>query len=54
MKVKGLKYKIEKSFFGKTQIDYLGFWVTRKGVKLIDKNTTNKQYGPADLSKEST
>ena len=35
LKVKGLKYNIEKYFFGKTEIEYLGFWVTR-GVKPIN------------------
>ena len=33
MKGKGLKYNIENSFFGKTKIEYLGFWVTRDGIK---------------------
>ena len=25
------------SFFGETEIEYLGFWVTRDGVKRKDK-----------------
>ena len=33
MKGKGLKYNSENSFFGKTEIEYLGFWVTRNDVK---------------------
>ena len=33
LKEKGLKYNIEKSFFGKTEMEYLGFWVTRNGEK---------------------
>ena len=31
-----LKCNIEKSFFGKTEMEYLGFWVTHDGVKPID------------------
>ena len=27
-----LKCNIEKSFFGKTGMEYLGFWVTRNGI----------------------
>ena len=37
LKVKGLKYNIEKSFFRQTEIEFLGFWVTRDGVKPINK-----------------
>ena len=37
MKEKKLKCNIEKSFFGKTEMEYLGFWVTRDGIKLINK-----------------
>ena len=33
MKVNGLKYNIEKSFFKQTEMKYLGFWVTQYGVK---------------------
>ena len=36
LKGEGLKCNIEKSFFRKTEIEYLGFWVTHNGVKLID------------------
>ena len=38
LKVKGLKCNIENSFFGQTEMEYLGFWVTRNGVKPIHKN----------------
>ena len=34
---KGIKCNIEKSFFRKTKMDYLGFWVTRDVIKPIDK-----------------
>ena len=37
LKGKGLKCNIEKSFFGKTEMEYLGFWVTRNGVKPINR-----------------
>ena len=36
-KRKGLKCNIENSFFRKTEIEYLGFWVTRNGVKPINR-----------------
>ena len=35
LKGKGLKCNIEKSFFGQTEMEYLGFWVTRDGAKPI-------------------
>ena len=37
LKVKGLKCNIEKSFFGQTKMEYLGFGVTCNDVKHIDK-----------------
>ena len=37
LKGKGLKYNIENSFFGKTEMEYLGFWVTRNGIKPINR-----------------
>ena len=33
LKVKGLKCNTEKSFFRQTEMEYLGFWATRDGVK---------------------
>ena len=39
LKGKGLKCNIENSFFGKTEMEYLVFWVTRYDVK-----PTNKKY----------
>ena len=35
---KGLKCNIEKSLFGQIEMEYLGFWVTRDGVKPINKD----------------
>ena len=32
-----LKCNIEKSFFRKTQMEYLGFWVTRNGIHPVKK-----------------
>ena len=37
MKEKELKCNIEKSFFEKNEMEYLGFWVTRDGVKPIHR-----------------
>ena len=36
-KVKGLKYNIENSFFRQPKTEHLGFWVTRDGAKIMDK-----------------
>ena len=38
MKGKELKYNIEKYFFGKTRREPFGFWVSRDGVKSINRN----------------
>ena len=37
LKEKVLKYNIEKSFFGKTEMEYLGLWVTHDSFKLINR-----------------
>ena len=29
----GLKVNCEKSFFGRTETEYLGFWITQKGIR---------------------
>ena len=39
LKGSGIKCNIEKSLLGKTEIKYLGFWVTCDGVKPINKKT---------------
>ena len=36
LKGKWLKCNIEKSSFGQTKKEYLGFWVTRDGIKPIN------------------
>ena len=33
----GLKVNAKKSFFGKAELEYLGFWITRTGVQPIPK-----------------
>ena len=33
----GLKVNAEKSFFGKGKLEYLGYWVTRKGIQPLPK-----------------
>ena len=33
----GIHCNIEKSFFGQTDNEYLDFWVTWPGIRLIDK-----------------
>ena len=37
LKKNGLKCNIKKSFFGQTEMEYLGFWVTRTGIQPINK-----------------
>ena len=37
LKYNGLKCNIEKSFFGKTNMEYLDFWVTRNGIRSLNK-----------------
>ena len=54
MNFKGLKYNIGKYFFVKNEMQYLGLWVTRDGIKSIEKNTSNKKYEATDFLKRST
>ena len=37
LKGKGIKCNIEKSLFGQTEMKCLVFWVTRNGVKYMNK-----------------
>ena len=54
VKEKLLKCNIEKSFFGKTEIEYLGFWVTRDGVKPINRKIEAKtNMAPPTSRKEA-
>ena len=33
----GLKVNAVKSFFGRTELEYLGYWITQNGVKPLNK-----------------
>ena len=33
----GLKVNADKSFFGRTKIEYLGFWVSKQGIQPLTK-----------------
>ena len=37
LKSAGLKVNAQKSFFGQSQLEYLGYWVTRDGIQLLAK-----------------
>ena len=38
IKDNGLKFNNKKSFFGQTEMEYLGFWLTWTGIRPINKN----------------
>ena len=40
---KGLKFNIERSFFGQTKLEYLGFVSTHDGIKPINKKTNQQK-----------
>jgi transposase InsO family protein len=49
----GLKINALKSFFGKTEIEYLGFWITRTGIRpLIKKVEAMRNIAPPKTKKE--
>ena len=54
LKEKGLKFNIEKYFFFRTEMGYLGFWVTCDGVKPINKkvNASNENMKQPTYQKE--
>ena len=33
----GLKVNAKKSFFGRSELEYLGYWVTRQGIMPVPK-----------------
>ena len=37
LKEAGLKVNANKSFFGKTELEYLGYWITRNGIQPVPK-----------------
>ena len=51
LKENGLKCKIQDYFFKQTEMEYLGFWVTRYDVKPTDKDTINKNMKPLTSQK---
>ena len=52
LKEKGLKYNIEKSSFEKSEIEYLGFWATREGVRSTEKIEAIVDMAPPGNRKE--
>ena len=45
----GLKVNAVKSFFGRTELEYLGYWITQNGVKPLNKKVeaiTNLSSAP--------
>ena len=32
-----LKFNIKKSLFGKNKMEYMGFWVTQRKIRLVNK-----------------
>ena len=40
----GLKVNAKKSFFGKPELEYLGYWVTREGIKPVEKKVVAMQH----------
>ncbi len=37
LKAAGLKVNTKKSFFGKSALEYLGYWITKEGIQLVPK-----------------
>ena len=37
LKAAGLKVNTKKSFFGKSELEYLGYWITREGIQPVPK-----------------
>ena len=37
LKGTGLKVNLKKSFFAKGELEYLGYWITRQGIKPLEK-----------------
>ena len=44
LKENELNCNIEKSLFGQTQMDYLGFWVTRNEIRPVKKSRSHSKY----------
>ena len=41
----GLKVNAKKSFFGRAELEYLGYWITRNGVKPMPQKVDAKNTG---------
>ena len=52
IKYNGLKCNIEKSFYGQTEMVYLGFWVTQTGIQPIKKIEAIVNMKPPKNTKE--
>ena len=49
----GLKVNLKKSFFAKGELEYLGYWKTRQGIKPLDKKVEAiKKIAPPKTRKE--
>ena len=51
LKDNGPKCNIEKSFFGRTEMEYLGFWVTQTGIRPINKK--GRSHSKHEATKEN-
>ena len=52
LKQAGLKVNAKKSFFGKTELEYLGYWITRQGIQPIPKKVEAIQKLKAPTTKK--
>ena len=53
LRTAGLKVNFKKSFFLKGELEYLGYWITRQGIKPLDKKVEAiKKIAPPKTRKE--
>jgi hypothetical protein len=53
LKEAGLKVNAKKSFFGKDKLEYLGYWITRKGIQPVSKKVEAiKNIAPPTTKRE--
>ena len=49
----GLKVNAQKSFFGRSELEYLGYWITRDGIQPVAKKVeVIKNIAPPKTRKE--
>jgi hypothetical protein len=49
----GLKVNAKKSFFGRSELEYLGYWITRDGIQPVSKKVEAiKNIAPPKTRKE--